>query len=313
MLSLQDVQSARDRISGRVVRTPTISATLLGQICGVDLLLKAELFQKTGSFKVRGVFNKLLSIPEAQRSAGFVSMSAGNFAAALAYACGTLGAKATIVMPDWAVRSKVEATEGYGGEVILTEGDLMEEMNRIRDERGLTFIHPFDDPEIMAGHGTIGLEITEDVADAEVVVVPVGGGGLIGGIAAALKGILPSASVFGVEPESADAMTRSLAEGKPVAVGRVASIADGLAAPFAGEHTFAAVREFVDDVVTVADEAIVDALRLIYTRAKLACEPAGAASVAAILSGALNLTPGTRVVCVISGGNVDLNVLKGIL
>lgn len=305
MISVREVQRARERIAGRFVRTPVLSAPGLDY---PNLHLKAELFQRTGSFKIRGVTNKLLAMPPAARDGGLVSISAGNFAAALAFVATTLGASATIVMPATASRWKIDATRAYGGDVILTEGSLMETCSQVQRERGLTFVHPFDDVEVMAGHGTIGLEILEDLPDVDAVIVPVGGGGLIGGIAAAMPGV----DVYGVEPEGADAMSQSLAAGKPVHI-KPQTIADGLAAPFAGEHTLAHVQGLVKSVVRVKDDDIVTALRLLVTKYKLAAEPSGAAALAALTSGALALDRDARVLCVVSGGNVDPELLKEIL
>ncbi len=313
MVELSDIRQARERISPRVHRTPTFSARSLGEMVGARVFLKAELFQKTGSFKVRGVLNKLLTMDPAERARGLVSLSAGNHAAALAYGAGAVGTHATIVMPARAVPTKIEATRGYGGEVVLTEGNLMEKCREIQAARNLTLVHPFDDPLIMAGHGTIGLEILEDVPDLDVAVVPIGGGGLIGGIAAAIKAQRPRARVIGVEPVGADAMTRSLAAGRPVHLEKTDTVADGLAAPFAGEHTLAQVQRDVDEVVLVDDDAILRALRLIMERAKLAAEPSGAAAFAALLAGKVRLSAGSAVVCVVSGGNVNPAVLKRLL
>jgi len=313
LIQLGDIHAAWERIHRQVHRTPTLPSRQLGRRFGVKLFFKAELFQKTGSFKVRGVLNKLHGLSPQKRGRGFVSMSAGNHAAALAWASSLIGAPSAIVMPEGAARSKLDATRGYGGEVVLTRGDLMEVCNAVRDERGMTMVHPFDDPAIMAGHGTMGLEIVEDLPDVDLLIVPVGGGGLISGTAAAVKALAPNVRIVGVEPVGAEAMTRGLAAGRPVQVERPPTIADGLAAPFAGEHTLRHVQELVDDVVLVSDTSIAEALRLIMTRTKLAAEPSGAAALAALLEGKVDLTRARRVVCVISGGNVDLDVLKGLL
>ena len=314
MIELEDVLAARDRIAGQVHRTPLMSASALGAMTDVRLHLKAELFQKTGSFKVRGVLNKLLTMNEAERARGLVSLSAGNHAAALAWGARLVGATATIVMPAQAVRSKIDATRGYGGEVVLTEGNLMDTCLELRDARGLTLVHPFDDPAIIAGQGTIGLEMLEDLPDVDYVLVPVGGGGLISGISAAIKAKRPAARVIGVEPTGADIIHRSLAAGRPLTFdGRPTTIADGLAAPFAGEHTLAQIQRDVDDVVLVEDDLILKALRLILERAKLVAEPAAAAGYAALLAGAVRPPKGSSVICVISGGNVDPGVLQRIL
>ena len=312
MLKLADIVSASERITGRVHRTPTFPSRTLGEMAGVRLHLKAELFQKTGSFKPRGVFNKLLSMSDDERGRGLVSISAGNHAA-LAFGSSSLGARATIVMPASAVRSKVEATRAYGGEVILTERPLMEVCGEVQVSRGLTLVHPFDDPAVMAGQGTIGLEILEDVPDLDTVIVPVGGGGLVAGIATAVKASRPEAKVIGVEPEDAAAMTRALEAGEPVDIGHPTSVADGLTAPFAGRHTLPVVQWLVDRVVLASEEEIIQATRLVMERCKLAAEPAGAAGVAALLSGAAEIDRESRVVCVITGGNVGVDRLAELL
>jgi threonine dehydratase len=311
LLTLDDIARAQARIRGRVNTTPTFSSSTLGEELGLRVYLKAELFQKTGSFKPRGVFNKLLSMDPAELSHGLVSLSAGNHAAALAYGATAVGAKATIVMPATALPSKVEATRRYGGEVVQTEGSVLDACLALQRERELTLVHPFDDLAVMAGQGTVGLELLEQVPDVDMVVVPVGGGGLISGIAAAAKlWRRPPVRVVGVEPEGAAAMSRSLEEGAPVRLDRVDTIADGLAPPFAGEHTFGHVQRFVDEIVRVTDMEILDALRVVIQRCKLAAEPSGAAGLAALLSGKVAPTTGSTVVCVISGGNIALDQLK---
>lgn len=313
LLGLEDIQRAQARIDSRIHVTPVMSSTTVGDELGARLHLKAELFQKTGSFKPRGVFNKLLSMDPADRSRGLVSLSAGNHAAALAYGATSVGAKATIVMPANAMPSKVEATRRYGGEVVQTDGSLLATCLALQQERDLTLLHPFDDLAVMAGQGTVGLELVEQVPDADMVVVPVGGGGLISGIAAAVKLQHPSVRVVGVEPLGADAMTRSLEQGAPAHLDKVDTIADGLAPPFAGEHTFRHVQSFVDEMVRVADSEIIDAVRVLIKHCKLAAEPAGAAGLAALLAGKVSPPAGRTVVCVISGGNVGLDVLKHLL
>lgn len=314
MIELADVLAARERIAGRVHRTPLLSASSLGEPAGVRLHLKAELLQKTGSFKVRGVLNKLLGMDPAERGRGLVSLSAGNHAAALAWGATAVGTRAAIVMPATAVQSKIDATRAYGGDVVLTEGNLLEVCLSLQRERGLTLVHPFDDPAVIAGHGTLGLEILEDLPDVELVLVPVGGGGLLSGIAAAIKGRRPQARVVGVEPTGADIVYRSLKAGRPLRLeGKPQTVADGLAAPFAGEQTQAQITRDVDDVVLVEDEWILRALKLIMERAKLVPEPAGAAAVAGLLAGAVKPKPGAVVVCVVSGGNVDGALLRRIL
>jgi threonine dehydratase len=313
VVTLDDLIVARERIAGHVHRTPIFSSRALGEMVGARLALKAELFQKTGSFKVRGVFNKVLAMSAGERARGFVSCSAGNHAAALAFVAKTAGVPATIVMPAHAVKTKIEATRGYGGEVVLTEGDVVAATYDIQRRTGMTLVHPFDDPAIIAGHGTMGLEIMDDSPEIDVVVVPIGGGGLASGVAAAVKLRRPAARVIGVEPITADVMTQSLAKGEPMSIPYPKTIADGLAAPFTGAHTLRHVRTFVDEVVRVSDDDIVRALLLVMERCKLAAEPSGAAAFAALLSGAARVPPGAHVVCIVSGGNADRAVLKKIL
>lgn len=313
LLGLDDIADAQARIGDLVRLTPVMSSTTVGDELGVRLHLKAELFQKTGSFKPRGVFNKLLSMEPTDRSRGLVSLSAGNHAAALAYGATAVGARATIVMPASAMQSKVEATKRYGGEVVQTDGSLLDECLALQRERNLTLVHPFDDLAVMAGQGTVGLELIEQAPDAGMVVVPVGGGGLISGIAAAVKLRHPSVRVIGVEPDGADAMSRSLVQGAPAHLDKVDTIADGLAPPFAGEHTFRHVASFVDEIVRVTDAQIIDAVRVLVQRCKLTAEPAGAAGLAALLAGKVSPPAGCTVACVISGGNVGLDVLKRLL
>lgn len=316
MITLSDIQAARSVIGDRLHRTPVFTATALGAMAGVELLVKAELLQRTGSFKPRGVLNKLASLTPEERARGVVGVSAGNHAQALAYAAAREGIACTVVMAATAVESKVAATRGYGAEVVLYGASNIEaftEYDRQVAERGLVPIHPFDDPLIMAGQGTVGLEIVEDVPDLAAVVVPVGGGGLIGGITTAIKEQRPGVRVIGVEPEGAPSLTRALAAGHVERLDSVRTIADGLAAPFASELTLTTARRYVDDVVLVSEQEIAQALALVLERTKLQVEPAGAAGVAALLAGRCGVRPGARVVAVLSGGNVDRARLKELL
>jgi threonine dehydratase len=300
LVSVEDVEGAARRLSGYTLATPCFSARSLSAELGCDLVLKAELFQRTGSFKVRGALNTVLQTDPEARLRGFVSMSAGNHGAALAYAARDVGSTARIVMPTTASRSKITATEAYGGTVVLTDGDLLERMGLERDAEDLVAVHPFEDARIIAGAGTVGLEIREQVPDADVVVVPTGGGGLISGIAVALHG---STEVIGVEPQGADVMTRSLACGTPQRL-VPNTIADGLAAPFVGELTLEHVQSLVSTMLQVDDLDIARAMRDLYQRAKLAVEPSAAAGLAAVRRHRERFA-GRRVVVVVSGGNVD--------
>lgn len=316
MVTLDNIRAARTAIGGRLHRTPTFSATSLGEMAGVNLRLKAELFQKTGSFKARGVLAKLATLTPEERARGVIGISAGNHAQALAYGAACEGIASTVVMPTTAVQSKVAACRGYGAEVVLYGESTIEaflEYDRLLEARGLTPVHPFNDPHVIAGQGTLGLELLEDTPDLEAVVVPVGGGGLLAGIAIAIKENRPDVRVIGVEPEGAPGLTRALAAGRVVPLTSVQTIADGLAAPFTGDLTLEIARRYVDDVVLVSDAEIARALGLVLERAKLQGEPAGVAGVAALLAGKCGVRPGARVVTPICGGNIDRARLKELL
>jgi threonine dehydratase len=306
-----DVEAAARRLQGRVHRTPVMTARSLADQLGCELLLKAELFQRTGSFKPRGALNKVLQLDDDARRRGVVSLSAGNHAAALAYAAREVGTTALVVMPASASQVKVAATEAYGGRVLLTEGNLLDVCLEEQAAGDLTLVHPFDDRAVIAGAGTVGLEILEQVDHVHTVVVPVGGGGLISGVAAVLKATRPAVTVIGVEPRGANAMTLSLRSGHPETI-TPATVADGLAAPFAGTHTLAHVQAFVDEVLEVDDDDIGRAFRLLTSRAKLAVEPSAAAGLAAVMRWPDRFAD-RRVVAVVTGGNVDPQVAARLL
>ena len=313
LVSIDDIRAARTVIDARLHRTPVVSSAYLGAQTGARVSLKLELFQKTGSFKARGVLNTLSTFTAEERKRGVISISAGNHAQAVAWGASAIGVRSTIVMPATAVRSKVDATRGYGGQVVQTAGDLFATAQEIQRERNLTLIHPFDDPRIIAGAGTVGLEILEDVPDVDTVIVAVGGGGLISGVAAAVRQLRPQARVIGIEPVGANAMSRSVEAGEPVRLASTATIADGLAAPFAGTLNLAHVQAFVERMVEIDDDDIVAGMRALMIRCKIFPEPAGAASTGALLSGRLSIRPDERVVAIVSGGNVDLDRLKELL
>ncbi|MHA2498477.1 MAG: threonine/serine dehydratase [Candidatus Hodarchaeales archaeon] len=313
---LSDILAAQKVIAGQVNRTPLIASPTLGARIGSNLHFKAEVFQITGSFKPRGALYKLHNLTNEEKERGVITISAGNHAQGLAYAASLLGINATVIMPQAAVKTKVQATKGYGAEVIQhgTGKDLLPKCREVMEERNLTLVHPFDDPFIIAGQGTIGLEILEDLPAApEVVVVPVGGGGLISGIATALKSRNPAIKVIGVEPIGAAAMSQSLQKNAVVSLEKLDTIADGLAAPFAGKHTLAHVQKYVDEIVIVSDDEIRGAIRLILEQNKILTEPAGAAGFAALLYEKISLPKDALVVCVLSGGNIDRSLLKEIL
>jgi threonine dehydratase len=305
-----DVARARETIGGRLHRTPIFGSRTLSELVGAEVHLKAELFQRTGSFKTRGVLNKLASLGATEKAAGVCTWSAGNAAQAVAYGAALEGIPCRVFMWRTANAGKVAATQGYGAEVDRDADGPAEAYERIiayAEETGSTFVHPFDDPMLQAGHGTIGLEIEEDVPGLDLVVVPVGGGGLIAGIASAV-----GCRVVGVEPEGAASMTAALEAGEPVRI-QPKTVADGLATPFTGAGTLAVCAERVDQLVLVTDAEIEDAFRFLYARAKLACEPAGAASTAALLAGKIPLASDERVVAVVSGGNAAAETASAIL
>jgi threonine dehydratase len=312
MTTIDDVYAAAARIRGLVHRTPTFSATTLGEMFGVRLHVKAEAFQRTGSFKLRGALNAVLTLPDTERARGLVAISAGNHAAALAYAARAAGTTATVVMPATANPAKIAATEAYGGEVVLTSEVMLDVMEEIRVARGLTLVHPFDDAAVVAGAGTVGLEILEDVPDPDVVIVQIGGGGLISGIATAVKSLRPSTVIYGVEPEGADVVSRSLAAGEVVAM-RPSSIADGLCAPIGGVVTLPIISSLVTSIARVGEDDITTALRLVVERTKLVVEGAGATGVAALVAKSFDIPAGANVVVVATGGNVDAPTLARLL
>lgn len=312
MLTHADILAARARITGHVHRTPVLSASRIGARAGVELSLKCELLQKTGSFKVRGALNAIRLLSDDERRRGVVGVSAGNHAQALAWAARAAGTRCTVVMPEAASQTKLDATRGYGAEVVQHAwgSAMFDRARELGETHGYVFVHPFDDPRVVAGAGTTGLEILEDLPDTDAIVVPVGGGGLLSGIAVAAKHMKPAVKVFGVEPAGAQALRRSLDAGRVVPIDAPKTIADGLAAPMTTELPLWAAQHFVDDVVIVSDDEIAEAMGVILSSAKLMAEPAGAAAVAALITGKLTLPERSRVVCVVSGGNVDLSRLK---
>jgi threonine dehydratase len=315
VVGLDDVLTAADRIANYVHRTPIVESGTLSRMTGTRLGLKAENLQRTGSFKARGAVNALLRLTPAQRERGVVTMSAGNHGQGLAYAAQRFGVRCVVFMPEQAVPTKVAAVKGYGAEARFAPNmeTLFATMDEYRKAYDLHYVHPFGDPDIVAGQGTVGLEILEDCPEVETIVVPVGGGGLLSGVAVAAKAIKPGIRVVGVEPEGAPAVRRSLDAGRPVTLDRIATVADGLAAPFAEPLTLQLIDRYVDDVILLDDDAIVAALRLILERTKLMVEPAGAAATAALLSGMAQATPDGRTIAILSGGNIDLERLKRLL
>lgn len=311
-ITQSDINQARRVIHGKLHRTPTVSASALGEMSGVQLYLKCEMLQKTGSFKPRGAFNKLGHMTREEKARGLISASAGNHAQGVAFVARTEGVKATIVMPADAPQAKINAVRGYGGQVVLdgSVNTMFEKAEELRREFGYTWLHPFDDPYVIAGQGTIGMEILEDVPGAEYVFVPIGGGGLISGIATALKLNQPTIKVIGVESAAGGALAASRRAGHRVRVECGTTIAGGIICPMIGELNYPIMEQYVDDVVLVNDDEIKSALRLLLERCKLLVEGAGAAATAAVLSHKYELPRNARVVSLLSGGNVDLGRLK---
>ena len=299
-LSLADIQAAADRIRDYVLPTPMASAEA---VAGPGAWLKAENLQRTGSFKVRGAINAVLQLDAEQRRRGVITLSAGNHGQALAYAAQAFDIPCVVVIRDDAQVTKLQAIRRYGAEIVLTPiAQWQERLEEEQHKRDLHLVHPFDDPVVAGGQGTVGLEILQAVPDVRTVIVPVGGGGLIAGVAVAIKEQQPNVRIIGVEPERAPTVSESLAAGHPVSPSRLDTIADGLAAPYTRPFNLTLIQRFVDEVRTVSDEAIIAALTSIVLQAKLVVEPAGAAGVAALASDAAIQRP---VVIVLTGGNVD--------
>ncbi len=313
MSELAEIQSAREVIAGKLVRTPLLTVPQLGGELGCDLHFKCEMLQRTGSFKIRGVLNKLSTLTAEERRRGVIGVSSGNHAQALAYGASLVGIASTIVMPADSVASKVAATRAYGGQVELTADNLLDTYEARRAERGLTPVHPFNDQAIIAGAGTTGLELLEDLPEVDYVFVSIGGGGLISGVATSIKLSRPSTKIIGVEPEDSAVVSRSLEAGRLVEIEHSDTIADGLKPPFTGELTVDRVRRYVDEVILVNDDEIIDAMRLIFEQLKVVVEPSAAASFAGLRSGRVNLPAGAAVACVLSGGNISISRLKELL
>src|SRR5262249_36815717 len=305
-----DIRNAAARLAGKLHRTPVLGSRTLGEPLATRLLLKCECFQKTGSFKPRGALNKVLSLPEPERAPRLGTVSAGNHAQAVAWAARTVGTPCVVVMPEGAPRSKLAAVRGYGAEVVLhpDRTTLFDRLHEVERERSLTFVHPFDDPVVLAGAGTVGLEIVEQVPDAALGVVPAGGGGVRGGPPSAVRGRPRDGEGVAVELEEGPGLGPALAAGQPVPAPRPAgTLADGMTPPFVGALPLEIAREAVDEIVTVTEEEIIAAMKLLMTRAKLSVEGSGAAATAAVLGGRGDLASGSRVIAVVSGGNVDFS------
>ena len=313
-LELRDFVAARARIAPHIVRTPLLTSRQLSEQTGYDIRLKAELFQRVGSYKIRGPLNKFALMPDDLKARGVVCSSAGNHAQGVALAARIHGMRAVVCMAANATPSKIAATRGYGAEVVL-HGTIWDEANEKAQElvrtEGLTYVHPFDDEQLIAGQGTLGLEIVQDWPALDAIVVPIGGGGLISGVAMAVKSHNPSIRVIGVESSDGPAMQRSVEAGRLETID-CQTIIDGLRVRRVGELNFSVVQRYVDDIVTLPDRDIFDAVIWVMERCKLVVEGAAAAPVAALLHGLVKMPPGSRVVAVLSGGNLNLDQLRSL-
>jgi threonine dehydratase len=313
-LTLRDFEEVRARIAPHIKHTPLLGSRQLSELSGFDTRLKAEIFQGVGSYKIRGPLNKFALMPDEQKRRGVICSSAGNHAQGVALAAKIHGIRAVVCMAANATPSKIAATRGYGAEVVL-HGTIWDEANErarelVRTE-GLTYVHPFDDEQLIAGQGTLGLEIVQDWPDVDAVVVPIGGGGLISGVSMAVKSHNPAVRIIGVESSDGPAMKRSVDAGQVETID-CQTVIDGLRVRRVGDINFSVVQRFVDDIVTLPDREIFDAMIWIMERCKLVVEGAAAASVAALLHGLVRMPPGSRVVAVLSGGNVNLDQLRGL-
>ena len=280
----------------------------------LDIFFKLELMQKTGSFKSRGAINKVLQLSEEERSRGVVAISAGNHAQATSWACSQFGIKSKIIMPHTASQSKIDATESYGGEVILTKEKMMDTCQKLIDEENLSFVHPFDDPDILMGQGTVALEVINEIKNLDYAFVSIGGGGLIAGMACVLKQINPKIKIIGVEPINSNVMTNSIKSGKPEIFDTInnKTIADTLAAPFAGKITFEYVKEYVDDIINVSEDEMIESLRMMIERLKIVPEPSASACFVPIIFNKLNVPSKSKCLVVVCGGNIDLKRIKSL-
>ncbi len=307
--------AARARMGAHVHHTPILTSRILSERTGFDVRMKAELFQRTGSYKIRGPLNKFAQLSDDEKRRGVICSSAGNHAQGVALAARIHGIKAVVCMAANATPSKIEATRAYGAEVVL-HGNIWDEANEkakeLVAEQGYTSIHPFDDRQLMAGQGTVGLEIANDWPEVDIAIVPIGGGGLISGVAMALKAHNPNVRIIGVESSDGPAMKRSVEAGHVVTLDHIDCIIDGLRVKRVGDHTYDVVSKFVDEIVTLPDSQIFEAVIWTMHYMKLVPEGAAAAPVGALLQGLVKAPAGSRVVCVLSGGNINLDQLKGL-
>ena len=311
---LDQFHLALDRIKPFIKKTPIISSSSLNHMFNLDIYFKLELLQKTGSFKSRGAINKIIQLSEKEKKKGVIAISAGNHAQATSWACSQIGIKSKIVMPYGASKSKIKATKSYGGEVILTKEKMMDTCERIIESEGLSFVHPFDDMDIILGQGTTSLEVINKIKDLDYAFISIGGGGLISGMAYVLRKYNPKIKIIGVEPINSNVMTNSIKSNKPEIFDTLKNktIADTLAAPFAGDITFEFVKEFVDEIINVSEQEMIDSLRIMIERLKIIPEPAASACLAPILFNKIKINPNSKCLVVVCGGNIDLKKLKSL-
>jgi threonine dehydratase len=314
-IGVTEFEEARRRVAAHAYHTPLLTSRLLSERSGFEVRLKAEMFQRTGSYKIRGPLNKFPQLTDEQKRRGVICSSAGNHAQGVALAAAIHGLRAVVVMAENATPSKIAATRAYGAEVVL-HGSIWDEANekmkQLAEEFGMTVIHPFDDLQLITGQGTMGLEIYQDFPDVDIVVVPIGGGGLISGVSMALKARNPKIRVIGVESSGAPAMKSSVAAGHVITLDSLDCIIDGLRVKRVGENNYRIVRDYVDEIITLPDADIFDAMLWVMSHCKLVVEGAAAASVAGLLHGLVKAPTGSKVVCVLSGGNVNLDQLRGL-
>jgi threonine dehydratase len=315
IVSFQNILAASRKIGSFVARTPTYYSVVFSQRTGAEVYLKLECFQPVGVFKIRGAVNKICSLPPSELKKGLVTSSSGNHGVAVAYAAKIYGTKAVVVVPENAVKEKVEAIETYGAEVVKYGKDYDEAYSKaleIQKKTGITFVHPFNDSLVIAGQGTVGLELLEDVPDLNTIIVPIGGGGLISGISVAAKTLNPNIRMVGVQPEGAPAVYRSWKAGKIVEVDSVNTVADGLAARKPLDLTFRIIKKYVDDILLVTEQEIGEAVLALLHEAHILAEPSGAASLAALLS-KYNPKPEEKVAVIVSGANISIDYLASLL
>lgn len=314
-VTLKTIQEAKETLEGKIKRTPIIESPVLEQELGGEIYFKMENLQRTGSFKIRGALNKIANLTEEEKKRGVIASSAGNHAQGVALGATANGIKATIVMPETAPMAKVKATKGYGAEVVLcgqVYDDAYAKACELQKESGAVFLHPFNDEYVISGQGTIGLEIMEDLNNVDIILAPIGGGGILAGIAKAVKAIKPTVKVIGVQTANVPSMKEAVKVGHPVEIQAIPTIADGIAVRRAGDKTFEIINECVDEIITVTEDEIVNAIFFLLERNKVLAEGAGATAVAALLAKKIDCT-GKKVCAVVSGGNIDINLVNRVI